>query len=131
MATKFVTIFEHNGTVGAESDIENGSFINDVEDPNQLGIIFKPEHARITTKALDLIKSSRKSDSGFAAIMLTNEEVGKHGASIGFIGFYKHILSDSGRADISRDSDLSVLDLIEIDDTIEAPEDFVKFVDSK
>ena len=127
--TKFVTIFEHNGTVGAESDIENGTFINDVEDPNQLGIIFKPEHARITTKALDLIKSSGKSNSGLAAIMLSGETETNE-PTIGLIGFYKHLLSESGHADVSRDSDLSVLDLIEIDDTIKTPEDFIEFVES-
>lgn len=125
-------IFSHNGIIGAETDIENGKFINDVRGQGQMGCVISTDECVITTEAREILRGAPREGGSFAPIMLTKHEgaPAEHGdASIGLFGFGKHIFAE-GDICIGRTCSKEILDLIEVDDEMEIPEDFKKAVEA-
>lgn len=125
-------MFAYKGNIGAESDIENGKFINNPKGGGQLGIVIDIKEVEITQEVVDILKSASRDGGSFASIMLTkhsDEAVGTGGsvASIGLMGFGKHFFPKSEIA-IGRTCDKEILDLCTISE-IETPQDFKDFVD--
>lgn len=132
MAT--VQIFSYKNYVGALSDIENGNFINDINDGMQLGVVVKSQEIEITSLAIDAIKNVKRAPGTFAPIMVTKSDpsvVDQYGEyTIALFGFRKHAFSMDDEM-ISRDCDLTGLDTLTINDDIEIPQDFKEFVDEQ
>lgn len=128
MSNLTLQIFAYKGQVGALSDIENGTFLNDVKGSSQLGVVVASKDIGISQEAKDLIKEKYHREGGsFAPLMLTPSE--KTNGSIGILGFGRHLLTDmDGMISISSDCDLSVLDKCQLIEN--NPEDtFIEFVD--
>lgn len=129
---KTLKIFAYKNSVGAVSDMENGSFINDVKDNNQLGVVVSVHDASITTEALKLMKTNfKKAGGSFSSVMLTRSETDEYPNSICLLGFGKHGIAINESVTYGRECDVSVLNEIEIDDSIDIPEDFILFIDSQ
>ena len=128
MSNLTLQIFTYKGQVGALSDIENGTFLNDVKGSSQLGVVVASANVGISQEAKDLIKEKHRREGGsFAPLMITPSE--KSNGSIGILGFGRHLLTDmDGIIAISRDCDLSVLENCQLIEN--NPEDtFIEFVD--
>jgi hypothetical protein len=120
-------IFAYKGVIGAETDIENGKFINDPKGSGQLGCVISTTEIDITKEAKELIKSAPRERGSFAPIMLTKHSDGS-GSSIGLFGFYKHIFSGEDLC-IGRTCETSVLN--DCNETeIEIPNEFKELVDT-
>jgi len=120
-------IFTYKGVIGAETDIENGKFINDIKAGGQLGVVVDTKEIDITKEAKQLIKSAKRERGSFAPIMLT-QHGGGHGSSIGLFGFGYHLFAGEDLC-IGRTCETSVLeDCTEVE--IELPAEFKKLVDS-
>lgn len=128
---KTLQIFEYNSEVGATSDVENGTFLNDPDGPNQLGVVVSVEDAVISPAALAIMKNNCAYDGGsFAAVMLT-EANDNQKSSIGIMGYGKHKLTnEQGLVVYSRDCRPPVLDEIEVSDDIEVPQEFKDYIDT-
>lgn len=119
-------IFEYKGNLAANTDLENGKFINNPKEGGQLGCVVHTNEIEITKAAKDLIKKARRESGSFAPLMLT-KHADDSGSSIGLFGFWKHNFGKDFT--IGRDCDLSILeDCTEIE--MEAPEDYKTFIDS-
>lgn len=130
--SKTLKIFAYNGSVGAESDIENGTFINDIESEGQLGVVVSVNDTVITSEALNIMKTNYKREGGsFAPVMIIRTDSDSASNCIALMGFGKHGVAIKEPVFFSRDCDLTVLDEIEIDDAIEIPDDFKAFIDSE
>lgn len=127
---KTILIYAHKTSIGATSDIESGTFLNDVTAEGQMGVVVNVKDIAITSKALKLMKESHTRAGGsFSGIMLNK---GDNGASnVGLLGFGLHGIAIGEPTEFSRDCDLSVLDEIRVDDDITVPTDFIKFVDEE
>lgn len=117
-----LNIFEYKGTVGAVSDIKNGTFLNDPNDDGQLGVVVSVEHCSISQEAKDVLMKSTREGGSFSAFMLTEHQDG--GASVGLMGFGCHLISPV----IGRTCTLSVLDKIPVVPN-NPPADFVSYID--
>ena len=118
-------IFAYKGIVAAETDLENGKFINNPNNGGELGCVVSTTEIDITKEAKELIRKAKREGGSFAAIMLTKHSDG-NGSSIALIGFGKHLYEGDDLC-ISRDCNLSVLE--DCNETeIELPEEFVNFV---
>ena len=118
-------IFAHNGVVGAETDLENGKFINDINGGGQLGCVIHTNECQITKEAKGLIRNARREGGSFAAIMLT-KHADDSGSSIGLFGFGKHMFAGEDLC-IGRTCEVSVLeDMEEVE--IDVPKEFIKVV---
>ena len=113
-------IFFYNNFIGAVTDIENGKFLNDVHGPSQLGCVVPIDEIDITPEAVEALKKAEREGGSFAPIMIDR-------GSIGLMGFRYHMF-DTREPLISRDCDLSALDLCNII-PIELPEGFVEAID--
>jgi len=119
-------IFAYKGVIGAETDIDNGDFLNNPKAGGQLGCVIHTKEVDITKEAKRLIKSARREGGSFAPIMLTKHSDGS-GSSIGLMGFYKHLFYDEDLC-IGRTCDTSVLE--DCNETeIEIPVEFMSIVD--
>ncbi len=128
--SKSLLIYAHNGSVGATSDLENGSFLNDFKADGQMGLVVAVENVSITSKALELMKTNHTRAGGsFSGIMVTRSASESHPNSIGVMGFGLHGIAIGGPTEFSRDCDLTVLDEIEVDDDMTIPADFIAFID--
>ncbi|MFA5207415.1 MAG: hypothetical protein WC428_02045 [Candidatus Paceibacterota bacterium] len=120
-------IFTYKGVIGAETDLDNGKFLNSPKDGGQLGCVIDTKEIDITKEAKELIKSAPKEGGSFAPIMLTKHSDGS-GSSVGLMGFWKHLFAGDELC-IGRTCETSVLDdCNEIE--IEIPEEFKKVVDA-
>jgi len=129
---KTLKIFAYKNSVGAVSDMENGSFINDVKADGELGISVSVHDTVITSEALKIMKTNFKKNSGsFSNVMLTRSKTDKYPNSIGLLGFGKHGIAINESVTYGRECDVSVLNEIDIDDSIDIPEDFILFIDSQ
>ncbi len=117
-----IKIFSYKGKLGATSDTENGTFMNDIKNGNQLGVVVDVEHITITEEAKPLFTKLPRVGGSFAGCMLTKSDKG--GYSVGLLGFGAHAITEIGRT-----CDLSVVDEIKVDNEIEVPQDFKDFVD--
>ena len=125
-------IFAYKGVIGAETDLDNGIFLNDPKSEGQLGVVVPVEEIDITPDAVFLLKSAPKEGGSFAPIMLTlhsNAADTESKASIGLFGFWKHLFRGSDLC-IGRTCNTSVLELCNITD-IEIPKEFIEVVDSE
>ena len=130
--SKTLTIFSYKGSVGANSDLENGKFINDINGSGQMGVVVAVENVVITSEALDLMKTNFRREGGsFASTMVTRSETDDYPSSIAVMGFGMHGVAICTQVEYSRDCDLTVLDEIEVDDKIIVPEDFIAFIDEE
>lgn len=120
-------IFEYKGYLAAETDLNNGVFINKPLEPGQLGCVIDTKNVDITKAAKELIKKAKREGGSFADIMLTKHNDG--GSSIGLLGGWKHNFGTLENFCISRDCDLSVLDNCN-EVKMDAPQDFREFIDS-
>lgn len=126
--SKSLLIYAHNNSVGATSDLENGTFINDFKADGQMGLVVAVENISITSKALELMKNNHTRAGGsFSCIMVTRCDDGS--SNIGVMGFGLHGISIDEPTEFSRDCDLTVLDEIEVDDDMTIPADFIAFID--
>lgn len=119
-------IFAYKTFIGAETDIDNGTFLNDPKKVNQLGCIVPIGELEITKEAKDLLFKAKRESGSFAQIMITRLNGGN--SNIGLMGFGKHAF-DTSEPVISSDCDLTILDDIP-DSIIELPKDFIAFIDS-
>jgi hypothetical protein len=118
-------IFAYKGVVGAETDLDNGKFINNPKSSGQLGCVIDTKEVDITKEAKELLKNARREGGSFAAIMLTKHTGG--GSSVGLFGFWKHLFAGEDLC-IGRDCDTSVLN--DCNETeIEIPANFIEVVD--
>lgn len=124
-----VDIYVYNGVVGA-TVFEEGSFLNDISDENQLGVIVDVKNVSITQKAKDYIESNYvRLNESFSYFMLTLNP-NKESADVGLIGGTGvRIISNDGKVEIGRLCDISVLDMMNINDDIESSEDYREFVE--
>jgi len=119
-------IFAYKGVIGAETDLDNGKFINNPKDGGQLGCVIDTKEVDITKEAKELLRSAKREGGSFAPIMLTKHTDG--GSSIGLMGFWKHLFAEEDLC-IGRTCETSVLD--DCNETeIEIPVGFITFVDS-
>jgi hypothetical protein len=127
MTKPTLVIFSHGKIIGATTDIANGTFINDPKNPLQLGCAVDVKHVIITAEAKALIKGCVRSGGSFGLLMLT-EHADPSGefveASVSVFGKWIHMFDTSGPL-LGRDCDLSVLDKIEVDYSIEIPKEFI------
>jgi hypothetical protein len=119
-------IFAYKGVIGAETDLDNGTFINNPKSSGQLGCVIDTKEVDITQDAVNLIKKAPREGGSFAPIMLTKHSDG--GSSIGLMGFWKHLFGGDDLC-IGRTCDVNVLDDCNIVD-IEIPIEFKNIVDS-
>lgn len=120
-------IFAYKGVIGAETDLDEGKFLNDIKSPGQLGCVISTTEVDITKEAKDLIKNARREGGSFAPIMLTKHSDGS-GSSVGIMGAGKHLFAGEDLC-IGRTCDKSVLDdCNEVE--MEIPEEFITVVDS-
>jgi len=114
-------IFAYKGALGAETDIDNGTFLNDPKGPNQMGVVIPSSEVDITKEAKELLKNASRESGSFSGIMLTKHSDGS-GNSIGLLGFWKHLfLKDD--ITIGRDCDKEIID--DFNETIiEIPQGF-------
>jgi len=108
-------IFAYKGAIGAETDIENGVFINNPKSENQLGVVISVDEIDITPEAVSILKNAKRERGSFANIMLTKHSSGESNceASIGLYGFGKHVFMNTNLA-IGKDCDTSILDMCNI-----------------
>lgn len=121
-------IFAYKNNLGATTDIEGGTFINDIKGPGQLGCVISTSEIQISTDAKELIRKASREGGSFAEIMLTkHNDNNVHGkSSIGLMGFRLHHFGED--FNISRDCELSVLeDCEEVVDNI--PQGYKDFID--
>lgn len=119
-------IFSHLGVIGAETDLQDGKFLNNPLDGNQLGCVISTSEIDITKEAKEIIRNAPREGGSFAPIMLTKHSDGK-GSSIAIMGFGKHIFAGEDIC-IGRTCTLSVLD--DCNETeIEIPKEFIEVVD--
>lgn len=123
-------IFAHKGVIGAETDMENGIFLNNPKSTGQLGAVVPVEEIDITQEAIDILKAANRENGSFASIMLTKHSDQSSGskASIGLLGFGKHLFLGDNLC-IGRECDTSILDMCNII-KFESPFEFVEVVDS-
>jgi len=120
-------IFAYKGEVGAETDLENGKFLNNPLDAGQIGCLISSNEVEITEAAKEIMKTNYSREGGsFSSVMLTRLNDGG-GSSLGLLGFQKHYLGKT--MDYSRDCDLSVIDDFTVVD-METPKSFKEFIDS-
>jgi len=123
-------IFAYKKNLGATTDIEGGTFINNIKAPGQLGCVVSTSEIQISKEAKELIRKASREGGSFAEIMLTkhsnSDEHGK--SSIGLMGFRLHHFGKD--FNISRDCELSVLEDCEevVDNT---PDGYKDFIDEK
>lgn len=125
---KTLTIFAYKNSVAAIID-KDGTFLNDINDKNQLGCVIDVMSASITQSAKDYIKNNYSREGGsFASFMLT-KHANNESASIAIVGKpgYK-IISCDGVVEIGRTCSLEVLDMIGLDNEIETSNEYVQFV---
>lgn len=130
MTQHTVRFFEYKGAIGALSDLSDPTqYINDITEPNQMGVLIESGKVGMPTEVIELFKNNFKREGGsFAGIMLTKHSDGK--ASIGILGGGSHLICNPKETIfISRDCDLSVLDLCQTVKN-EPPEGFIAHVDS-
>lgn len=119
-------IFAYKGVIGAETDIDNGEFLNNPKAGGQLGCVIHTKEVDITKEAKELLKSAPREGGSFAPIMLTKHSDGS-GSSVGLMGFWKHLFRGHDLC-IGRDCDTSVLE--DCNETqIEIPVEFMAVVD--
>lgn len=121
-------IFAYKNNLGATTDIEGGTFINDIKGPGQLGCVVSTSEIQISAEAKELIRKASREGGSFAEIMLTkHSDDSAHGkSSIGLMGFRLHHFGED--FNISRNCELSVLeDCEEVVDNI--PQDYKDFID--
>lgn len=111
-------IFAYKGILGAETDLENGIFLNNPKASGQLGCVIPIEEIEITQEAIDLLKKAPREKGSFAPITLMEN-------NIGLLGFHKHLFKDEDLC-IGRDCKLSTLDKLTVVDYI--PDDFKEFI---
>ncbi len=122
MAT--LKFFEYKGVVGATSDVENGKFINDINDPNNMGVVVDVTECTISQAAKDILLKSGRERGSVAPLMLTNCDDGT--SCVAVFGFERHLVSPS----IGRICDVDVLHKIQIVEN-DPPADFIEYVDSE
>lgn len=114
-------IFAYKGILGAETDLENGVFLNNPKASGQLGCVIPIEEIEITQEAIDLLKKAPREKGSFAPITLME-------TSIGLLGFQKHLFKGEDLC-IGRDCKLSTLDKLTVVDYI--PDDFKQYIDEE
>lgn len=130
--SKTLQIYAHNNCVGATSDIDGGTFINDIKADGQMGCVVAVGEVSITSDALELMKTSyTRAGGSFASTMLTRSAIEGHTSSIAVMGFGLHGIAIHQPAEYGRDCDITVLDEIVIDDDMTVPVDFIEFVDNQ
>lgn len=127
--SKTLKIFSHGKFVGAESDIENGRFLNDINLGGQLGVVVDVKDIEITSAALSIMRNHKREAGSFSSVMLTADKEG--GFSIAVLGFGNHLLTDNGCLTYSRNCDTEVLDNLLINGNMEIPQSFIDFVESE
>lgn len=113
-------VFAHLGIIGVQTDITSGTFLNDPTAEGQMGCVVPLENVVMTTEAKDLLRSAKREGGSFAAIMIDTKTF----AHMGF----SHVMFDANENLISRDCDLSGLDLI-AEDLEPVPEGFITAVE--
>jgi hypothetical protein len=123
-------IFFYKDVLGAETDIENGKFLNDPKGGGQLGVVVPVEEIDITPAAVEALKNAKREGGSFAPVMLTkHSDQSESKASIGLFGFGKHLFTGEDLC-IGRTCDKSILELCNVAD-FELPEDFKEYIDSE
>lgn len=119
--------FSHNGFVGAISDLKNGTFINDINNARQLGVVVAIEHVAMPSEVKEIIRKNYMREGGsFAQTMITRGIR----PNIAVFGKEFHMLStEDGKYIISRDCDLSLLDEVPETDNVPDP-DFVLYIEN-
>ena len=129
MSNLTVTFFEYNGAIGAEIDIDKGTFLNDPKAPGQMGTVTDVKYIGMPEEVKQAILTRYKREGGsFASMMISKSSKEDN---IGLLGGYAACLATSktSRIQISRDCDLSVLDsCIKIENN--PPQDFKDYIDS-
>jgi hypothetical protein len=111
-------VFAYKGYVGAETDLENGVFLNDPMKTGQCGCIVSVDELEITQEAIDLIRTARTGCDDIADIMLGKDH-------ICLLGFGHHLIS----LELTPSCDRTLLDrLAPVELTID-PE-FIEYIDS-
>ena len=127
-------IFSYKGFLAAETDLDDGVFLNDPKAGGQLGVVIPSTEVDITTEAKELLENAKREGGSFAPIMLTKHDdsiVEEHGkSSIGLMGFWRHLYAPEEIL-IGRDCDTKVLEDLTIDDTIEVPEELKNVIDGE
>lgn len=125
---KTLRIFSHKGIVGAESDMDNGEFLNNPHGDGQIGCVVSVDNCVITSDAKSIISKCSREGGSFSSLMLTLHDESikdKSGAgSVGVLGFHCHMLGNGDKM-IGRLCEKSVLDLIDVDDDMNIPKDFI------
>ena len=125
---KTLRIFAYKNVLAADSDIENGMFINAPLETGQLGCVVDTKNVEITAAAKELIRNNATRESGtFSTLMLTRGDDGT--STVAILGHYKHLLDLDEL--LSRTCDVSVLDECDIMSDDDIPDDFKEFVDSQ
>lgn len=114
-------IFSHKNFIGAETDLDNGVFLNDPKGEGQLGCVVALAEIEITKEAKELLRTAKREGGSFASIMIDK-------GSIGLFGFGKHLF-DLDKPVVSRDCDLSALDDL-ADSDIEVPSEFIEVAET-
>ena len=130
MSKLAIKFFEYKGHIGANSDLENGKFLNDPKAPGQLGVISLVENIGLPNEVkLLILKKYRREGGSFANMMLTTSTSSNQ--SIGILGHNCHLITTENKdVMISHDCDLQVLDNCVIIEN-NPPEDFKQLIDEK
>ena len=118
-------LFTYRGHLGADIDMKNGKFINDITQPGQLGCVIDTKEVSITPAAKKMLEDAKREGGSFAEIMLTKHADGS-GSSVGLLGFGKIHLGTEPM--IGRECDKSILADCHIEE-FEAPDDFKLYID--
>lgn len=108
-------IFEYKGHVGIQA---GDKFINDPDQPGQLGCLVDISEIEISKEAFDVLKTVKKSHDAIGDVMA-------FGTTFGWMGGYKYLLHPKAEGD--RDYEPSILESRITE--VEIPDDFKKVVD--
>ena len=121
-------IFAYRGIVGAETDLDNGHFLNNPKKSGQLGCTMLASEVDITPEAKEILRNAPRESGSFSSIMLTRRDDGV--SFISLLGYWKHVFMGNELM-IGRDCDTTVLDDCNEDSSMVIPEDFISFVNKK
>lgn len=111
-------VFAYKGYVGAETDLENGVFLNDPMKTGQCGCIVSVDELEITQEAIDLIRTARTGCDDIADIMLGKDH-------IRLLGFWYHHVS----LELTSSCDRTLLDRL-IPAEVAIDPGFIEYIDS-
>ena len=133
MTTDTVRFFIYRDCIAATSDIENGTFLNEVKfrKNKECGIIVALKNVLMPKEVKDAILARYECDNSVAKISIyCNQESEEKIKSLFLLGFGNHLIATDGfNVIIDENTDLKLLDEVPECDNVVPPE-FMTYINS-